>query len=212
MGNLTVCDKFQPTILEGQLCYTLDGALLKRYSAKSGKSNGLFLLLDPNPFHLNHKGKSARVFKEGGQTFKVYIQTLAQFTAFGPGSFGMNTLKKMTGTKSFKQLPDHQKKCLVHSREECQTKSFLDQVQRQCKCMPWALQNGQVGKNMWNTKWFSICQEFAPCGPAKETCVANQILEDEKCLVSCDGLYADIEDGSLKQNMAKGWILDFGTF
>merc|ERR1711952_96065 len=26
--NMTVCDKFQPTILEGQLCYTLDVAKL----------------------------------------------------------------------------------------------------------------------------------------------------------------------------------------
>ena len=146
MGNLTVCDKFQPTILEGQLCYALDSALLKGHSTKSGKSSGLLLLLDPNPYHLNQKGKSAWGFNEDDSTFKVYIQTLAQFTAFGPGSYGMSALKKMTGTESFEQLPDHQKKCLVHNREECQTRSFLDQVQKECKCMPWALQNDQVGK------------------------------------------------------------------
>ena len=44
-------------------------------------------------------------------------------------------------------------------------------------------------------------QEFSICGPEKETCVAKQTLRDEKCLVSCDGLYADIADDSLKQNM-----------
>ena len=145
MDNLTVCDKFQPTILEGQLCYALDSALLKGYSTKSGKSSGLLLLLDPNPYHLNQIGKSARGFNEGDSTFKVYIQTLAQFTTFGPGSYGMSALKKMTGTTSFEQLPDHQKKCLVHNREECQKQSFLDKVQKECNCMPWALQTGQVG-------------------------------------------------------------------
>ena len=145
MDNLTVCDKFQPTILEGQLCYTLDSALLKGYSAKSDKTNGLVLLLDPNPYHLNHEGKNTGGFNEGGQKFKVFIPTLAQFTAFGSGSYGMSTLKKMTATTSFEQLPDHQKKCLVHNREECHTQSFLGQVQKECKCMPWALQTGQVG-------------------------------------------------------------------
>ena len=146
MGNLTVCDKFQPTILEGQLCYTLESTLMKGYTAKSGKSNGLFLLVDPNPYNLNHKHKSAGGFKEIGQTFKVFIQTLAQFTTFGPGSYGMSTLKKMTGTTSFEQLPDHQKKCLVHNRKECQTRIFLDLVQKECKCVLWALQSSQVGR------------------------------------------------------------------
>ena len=103
MDNLTVCDKFQPTILESQLCYTLDSALMKGYSTKSGKTNGLVLFLDPNPYHLNYKGKNAGGFKVSGQKFKVFIQTLAQLTTFGSGSYGMSTLKKMTGTESFEQ-------------------------------------------------------------------------------------------------------------
>ena len=53
-------------------------------------------------------------------------------------------------------------------------------------------------------KFNPVCQEFASCGPEKETCVANQTLKDITCLVPCDGLYADIEDGSLKQNVMKG--------
>ena len=58
----------------------------------------------------------------------------------------------------------------------------------------------------WNTKKVHnpICQEFGICGPEKKMCLANQTLKDESCLVSCDGLYADIEDDSLKQNVVKG--------
>ena len=51
---------------------------------------------------------------------------------------------------------------------------------------------------------FLFRQEFATCGPEKEICVRNQTLKDQNCLVSCDGLYADISDGSLKQNVMKG--------
>ena len=49
-----------------------------------------------------------------------------------------------------------------------------------------------------------ILQVVPFCGPEKENCVANQTLKDKSCLVSCDGLYADIEDDSLKQNVVKG--------
>ena len=39
------------------------------------------------------------------------------------------------------------------------------------------------------------------CGSKKENCVANQTLEDKKCLVPCEGLYADVAEDSLKQNV-----------
>ena len=202
MDNQTVCDKFQPTILEGQLCYTLDGALLKKNSTKSGQSNGLFLLLDPDPYHLNHKDNNT-----DDQNFKLVIHTLAPYTTYESGSYAMATLKKMIGTKNFKQLPDHQRKCLVQKKEECQTQRYLNQVKTECKCTPWALQTDKVGKKYFENKIFSIPQDSRECGPMKENCVKKQILKDKNCLVSCDGLYADISDGSLKKNMVKGWFI-----
>ena len=138
---MTICDKFEPTILEGQLCYSLDIAKLETNPTKPGKANGLFLLVDLSPFQL----KSAENDFWGSsdiaeQTVKVFIHTLAPHTAFGPRSYGMRALKKMTGTKSFEQLPDHKKKCTVHSREECQTRKYLTQVEKECKCTPWTLE------------------------------------------------------------------------
>ena len=141
-----MCDKFQPTIFESQLCYSVDIAKLKGKSTKSGKTNGLFLLLDPNPYHLNSSDKDDNIQSMKLPFFKVHIHTLAQFTAYGPGTFSMSGLKRMTGTKSFKQLPDKQKKCVVHNREECQTQKYLDQVERNCDCHPWDL------KTDWNKK------------------------------------------------------------
>ena len=106
LDNITVCDKFQPATLEGQFCYTLDIARVTKFPrkpTKSGKINGLLLLLDPDPYHLNHTDKSAESSDMDGQNFKVFIHTLHTHTTFGPGSLAMSTLKKMTGTDSFKQ-------------------------------------------------------------------------------------------------------------
>ena len=140
LGNVTTCDKFEPTILEGQRCYSLDVGRLKRKPSRPGKKNGLFLLLDSTPYHLNDAQKGN---KEEEYSIKVFVHSLAQYSTFGPGSYGMSALKKMTGTESFEKLPDHQKKCLVHNREECQTQKYLEQVERECECIPWVLGSGQ---------------------------------------------------------------------
>ena len=47
-----------------------------------------------------------------------------------------------------------------------------------------------------------IClQELTYCGPKNEVCVQNQTLRNQKCLVPCEGLYADIADDSLNQKL-----------
>ena len=102
---------------------------------------------------MNHTDKNAASAKLGTQNFKVFIHTLAQYTAFGSASFGMSALKKMTGTERFEQLLDHEKKCVVQNREECQTLKYLDQVQRECNCIPWALQ-ADHGKNQVKMRSF----------------------------------------------------------
>ena len=151
LGNLTTCDKFKPGILDGQLCYSIDVAALGKQKTRPGKKNGLFLLLDPNPYLVEKKrDENSRLDEE---SFKVYIHTLAQYSTYGPGSYGLSTLKKITGTTGFKQLPDHQKKCLVHNREECQTQKYLDQVKRECNCVPWTLMT-EHNKNQVSTMPF----------------------------------------------------------
>ena len=130
-GNLTFCNKFEPTILEGQLCYSLDVAKFKRKPTKVGKKSGLFLLIDPIP--------NVVAPRNNQELFKVYVHTLAQHTSFGHGVYSMHILKKMTGTKSFLQLQDNQKNCQVNDQELCQTKNFLEAVGEMCNCVPWPL-------------------------------------------------------------------------
>ena len=171
LDNLTICDTFEPTILEGQLCYSLDIAKLGAKRTNSGKLSGLFLLLDPNPYQLNNTEWNVRGSETGDQSFQVFIHTLAQYSAHGPGSYLMSALKKMTGTESFKKLPDNQKKCLVHNREQCQTQKYLDQVQRECKCTPWVLQT-DPGTDQVKTKpshGFPIFRCSPPVAPRRRS-------------------------------------------
>ena len=132
----TLCDKFESKILDGQLCYSLDVAKMIG-KTKTGRANGLFLLLDPNPYQLNITEENVPSSKD--QSFKVIVHTLAQYTTYGSGSYAMSALKKMTGTNSFLRLPEEDKMCLVHDREDCQTQKYLKQVHTECKCIPWAL-------------------------------------------------------------------------
>ena len=139
LQNMTLCDKFEPTRLEGQLCYSLNVAKFERKDTKLGKRSGLFLLLDPNPYPMEPKDGRVKTARNDQESFKVYIHTLAPHTTFQPAAYAMHTLKKMTGKTSFYQMQDNQKECQVHSREKCQTEMFLKHVKTNCSCVPWAL-------------------------------------------------------------------------
>ena len=113
LQNVTLCDKFEPTYLEGQLCYSLDIRRFERKLTKKGKKYGLFFLLDPNPYSM--KSSKDEAARNNEESFKVYIQTLASHTAQAPGAYALHTLRKMTGKPNFYGLPDSQRKCQVHS-------------------------------------------------------------------------------------------------
>ena len=184
--NTTSCAIFEPFILEGQLCYSLDIANSALKSTKAGQSNGLFLIVDPYPYRLN----TSNEMKIAGQTlkpeeghFKVYVHTLAQYTGYGSGTYAMSSLKKMKGTTSFKKLPESQKRCQVHNRENCQTNNFLGQVLTQCECVPWDLMDGTtLEKVNLSFNDFTLSPQVNTfCTPGKETCVANRTLKDKSC-------------------------------
>ena len=135
----TFCDKFEPTILEGQLCYSLNVTKSEWKATKTGKKSGLFLLLDPSPYPMKSTDGRVKNAKNDQESFKVYIHTLAGHSAFGAGTYAMQTLKRMTGKPSFFEMRDSQKECQVHSREKCQTEMFLSHLRRNCNCVLWAL-------------------------------------------------------------------------
>ena len=91
--SLSNCDWFEATVLEGQLCYALDVSKLDDDKTKLGKSKGLFLMLDPNPYQMI----STVMESETRWSSKLYIHTLTPFTTIGPGSWMMRALSAGPG-------------------------------------------------------------------------------------------------------------------
>ena len=145
-----ICTKFQPTVLEGQLCYSLDLAAILGENQKtiSGKRHGILLILDPgktngnifdNFKETNYKFLDLEVFHNVETSFKIYIHTLTGFSSYKAGSYVMSDLKKITGTDSFLALPEETKSCQVETFKECQTQKYVEDILEKCDCVPWSL-------------------------------------------------------------------------
>jgi hypothetical protein len=125
--SFPVCTSFQPTVLEGQLCYKLN---VSRESG-IGKANGILMVLD--------SGRLDSVQKEDTNSVKIYLNTLDRFQGNGAGKYAMSSLKRITVTENFMGLPEHVKKCQKETFEQCHAKKYVYRVQSQCGCIPWAL-------------------------------------------------------------------------
>ena len=181
---MKTCDKFEPIILEGQLCYRLKIEPGDKNSSRKGQAGGLFFFLDPHPY--NNEFSAGQTTKR--QPPKILISTLGQYMAFEAGAYAMRTLKKMTTKDSFEALPDATKKCQVHNFVDCQNKKYLEKVRSKCGCTPWALTSGNSG---------------TICSPKEESCVKTQPLSDKSCLVPCTGLYADVSEELFLQQLRR---------
>ena len=200
-----VCSQFYPTVLEGELCYAINITSLTKVETKEGLKNGLLLVLDlGNPDNrqvsksLKHDYQSFNLEPESKQSSsaKIYLNTLARFTTFKSGSYAMSALKKMTGTDNFLGLTVGQKKCQIETYEDCWTKTYIESVQSQCRCVPWALSSALSLK------------KTTFCSPDQSDCYTAVSRNITGCMVSCTGLYADVqfsEDMLLNKDLtAKG--------
>ena len=131
-GEFFTCDKFEPVLLEGELCYQLNISEHIQNTISFGPRNGLLLVVDNNldkSVHVSTTDDQATDktrFKVGGgeasPPARVYIHTLAGHWALTPGLHSMTAVKEVTGTPSFLALTQEQRGgCQQEEREECQT-------------------------------------------------------------------------------------------
>ena len=148
-----LCSSFLPTILEGQLCYTL------RLNKTSGQGieNELLLLLDYNEdLSLQTsptKNKNVRFSKDKlnfgtiqslqGESAKIQINTLSPYIGFDGGTYIMTVVKRMTAKDDFLKMPLKDRNCDVELYEDCRTKKLLEE----CNCVPWEVPGFQVCVN-----------------------------------------------------------------
>ena len=148
--SFTVCSKFKPSVLEGQLCYSLN---LSNIKTQVKTKLSLILLLDPSSttysqdptkntdFNDKTKGGSylnLDPLSHSSRNARIFLNTLASYTNYRAGSYAMFGLKKMTGTDDFLNLPESVKKCQIESFEDCNVRTYLKEIQAKCNCIPWA--------------------------------------------------------------------------
>ena len=182
MDGFVACDKFQPTVLEGQMCYSLDLQKLGVGTSKTGKQNGLMLVLDSLslPYGLmegnTNKGMTENISEPRssrgeGHVARIILDTLSPFTDYRNGSYAMSSLKKMSVTPGFLKLLESDKKCAVEKAEVCNGRKYLERVHSDCQCVLWAL--GET-KEVCYVKWFyNYCRTF-PTAPLHRPPVSNQ--------------------------------------
>ena len=153
MPNISfpLCSSFQPTILEGQLCFEL---MVNKSSGK-GKRSELMLLLDYQEDLSMHHSFDAEddIDSKATTTFnldaiesvrkkeaRIQINTLSSDKGYGEGTYKMSVVKKMTAKTNFLEMPMRDRKCQVEPFEECRTKALLEE----CKCVPLEILDIQV--------------------------------------------------------------------
>ena len=165
------CDKFKPTVLEGQLCYSLNLSLHSPNKTNSGLDSELLMILDPGMTEAERYIKenfttsstffSLKHFSNDDTSARIHLNTLASFTSSKAGKYSMSVLKKMTGSLNFLQLPELDKQCQIGTYEACQSRRYLEEIQAKCGCLPWSFHSAATIKVSCKTR-VTFIKFFSP--------------------------------------------------
>ena len=194
--SFPLCSSFQPTILEGQLCYKIQ----PNATADQAKMNDLMMVLDYNEdrsFALplmndltsdSHNMMTmnldpAREYQH--QDAKIHIEALSNFKGFGGGSYKMTAVKRMTATNAFLDMPFEDRGCEVELFQECKTRRLLEE----CKCVPWEV------LEVFGTfqEHYSLPKGIKRCSPKGRDCIGAKSTQSFNCSFTCEGVHADIQ-------------------
>ena len=103
--NFTACSQLHPTVLEGQLCYSLNLTSIETGKAEAGKGSGLVIIVDigiQNSFETQSKDSkkenrnplalaSSRL---DASSARIYLNTLSSYSGYRAGSYAMTALRK----------------------------------------------------------------------------------------------------------------------
>ena len=119
----------------------------------------------------------------------------------------MTSLKKMTGTDAFLDLPENIKGCQIEDQDKCYSRRYIEELQNQCKCLPWAL-GAIVPQKVFNpvvcVNQCEIFQNTSFCNPNANSCTERVSERHSNCKISCSGLYAVVWYLGDEQNDKEG--------
>ena len=110
--NFTVCDRFEHTVHQGQLCYSLRLNRNDHGRSRIRKRNGLLLILDPQMVQGQVESEIS------GDFATIFLNTLAPFSDNQEGNYALTGLKWMNGTDTYMELSNEEKECQTQSFEE----------------------------------------------------------------------------------------------
>ena len=148
--DFPICNKFKPTILDGQLCYAIDMKdILKEKVTRPGRGFGLMLAIEQKAKSAKDTSQNFATSLQSGRLYtkidipdfssSIHLNNLVKYTDSRPGLYKMSVLKKMTGTEGFLGLADATKGCHIEDQTECERKKYVEEVQKRCGCLPWSL-------------------------------------------------------------------------
>ena len=147
-----VCNKFTPTVLDGQLCYNLDiNSALPNEDTLDGKQGELTLILDYNLERSVGSQRSTKndhqiskrflemedIYIREAQEARIFVHTLKPFSGLGAGSYTMRSLKHISPTDDFLKLPSEKRRCAKYDKQDCLAKTLQRHKLQTCNCTPW---------------------------------------------------------------------------
>ena len=142
-----VCNSFKPKMLDGELCYAINLSS-QMTKSKAGRGNGLLLAIDHGISIEPQIGKRAVAkrkdflrteLKSSGKRSRLHILTSHRHDDSRPGKYALKSLKVMAATDNFLAMPDDVKGCQIEAQEDCRSERYIQEVQKKCGCIPWAL-------------------------------------------------------------------------
>ena len=119
------------------------------------------------------------------QKAKIQIDSLSNYAGFGGGSYRMTSVKRMTASSAFLDMPYENRGCQVELFQDCRTRRLLEA----CKCVPMEVQES-FGTNK---EFFRQQEEMKGCSPKGRDCIETKSTQRFNCSLTCEGMHADVE-------------------
>ena len=159
-GDLPICTHFQPTQMRGQLCYSINSTSLAGLQSQTGVDKGLVFFLDlsgmggkrfmKTKYNPEDKHKIQNLVlgdtKTNQRAPRIHIETMTRFKDYNAGVFKMSSLKSTSGSERFLALPHNIRECDLEPYEDCYNRGVMEDVLKQCGCIPWFISPVQESK------------------------------------------------------------------
>ena len=189
--DFVACDQFKPSVLNGELCFSLKLDRDRHGESANGKWNGLLLVIDPNTAVSEKQADALEHTKDNEEEndrffARISLDTLSHFSETRNGSYAITALKQVTASESFMKLSDEERGCQEETKDECEARNFLIEIQQKCNCIMWDLTHEETDiDGTKGDKPFCTTEDHY-------SCISEINNESFGCMLSCTGLYADV--------------------